>query len=170
MRDSLTFEPVPEDGVALPLEEGIGFRLGRLHRVGRASWALELQELGTVPLEVAVVRAVAGSPDASIRGVARTIGTDAMAVKRAVDALEARGLVLSSALVGDRRPRALRVTPAGSELVSEVDRRIRRRERLYDSLGPTVRAGLVQAIDELERTLGIGSDGSHDEKESLEAQ
>ncbi len=140
----------------LQLEQSLGFRLGRLVRMLRAEWALELEGLGLTPPQVAVLRGVAGRPGCSLRALARTLGTDPMKVKRCVDVLERRGLIQSAHRGTDRRPRALRLAPESLALTARIDALVRaQEERLTSALGPARLSDLEGALAALEADVGL---------------
>ncbi len=139
--------------------ESVGFRLSRVARALRAQWRDQLADLGVEPPEAAVLRVVAIQPGAALRQLARILGSDPMSTKRCVDGLEARGLVASTQQ-GEGRSRALRVTPAGADLVGEIERRAAAREgSVAAALGPAASAQLRQALDQLEASLSPESKG-----------
>ena len=141
------------------LAQGLGFRIGRLARTLRRSWADELEALDLTPPFAAVLRGVHEAPGVSIRALARTLSTDAMSAKRCADELEVRGLLQSGSRVGDRRPRTLTLTPTGRTLVKKVNQRVAKRSSVLDSaLSPGDRVRLSELLGQLERSLGIGVD------------
>lgn len=148
-----------EKAPALGLEQGLGFRLGRLQRVMRASWAGDLSELGLTPPLAMILRGVGEHPGTSIRHLARLLGSDAMSVKRCADELQDKGLVESGALPADRRPRILRLTSRGADLLGEVEILLRRRERIFEALDPALRRQFAEAITMLEKAVGISETG-----------
>ena len=148
--------PGPRRSPPLQLEEGLGFRLGRLVRMLRAEWAIELEELGLTPPQAAVLRGVAGRPGTSLRALARTLGADPMKVKRCVDVLERRGLVQSAHRGTDRRPRALQLAPEGPVLAARIDALVRaQEERLASALGPARLSDLEGVLAALEADASL---------------
>ncbi len=131
----------------------VGFRLSRAARALRAQWRDELADLDVAPPEAAILRLVAASPGAALRELARTLGSDPMSTKRCVDALEARGLLVSDRR-GEGRSRGLHATVAGARLVAEIERRAHAREEwLAASLGARAADELRRALDLLEQSL-----------------
>lgn len=134
----------------------------------RASWVTELADVGLNPPQAAVVRALREDPGCSLRSLSRRLGTDPMTAKRCADELEQRGLVSSAHRGGgDRRPRSLELTPAGSEVASRVGALAARRENaVVDALGDRRAAALADALGELETFLGLPlgglTDGDHE--------
>lgn len=148
---------VPQPGSGLALEAGLGFRLSRLARSLRREWADQLAPLGLSPPQGAVLRGIAEVPGCSLRALARHLGADPMNIKRCVDDLEGRGLIQSGRRPGDRRPRALALTEAGSHITAKADRLARTHQsRLAGALTPAEEQGLGIGIARLESLLGLG--------------
>ncbi len=146
----------PRAHASLPLESGLGFRLGRLTRMLRADWDRQLAALDLTAPQAAVLRGLGGRPGCSLRALARLLGADPMRVKRCVDELEGRGLLESAHRGGDRRPRGLELSAAGQTLAKRIDRLVRRQEERLDAvLGPEGRGGLEEALAALEADLGL---------------
>lgn len=140
----------------LALEQSVGFRLGRVARARRRAWSEEIETLELTPPQASALRGIVERPNQSLRALARTLGTDPMSAKRCVDDLESRGLVRSSSAPGDRRPRVLNVTEPGFNLAQEIDRRVRRQERLLrELLRPRDYETLVKVLGRLEEHLNI---------------
>lgn len=151
---------------SLPLESGLGFRLGRLTRMLRADWDRQLAGLDLTAPQAAVLRGVGGRPGCSLRALARLLGADPMRVKRCVDELEVSGLLESAHRGGDRRPRGLELSVAGQTLAKRIDRLVRRQEERLDTvLGPERRGGLERALAALEADLGLPPAADDEEEE-----
>ncbi len=141
------------------LRDGLGFRLSRVARGLRQSWAEDLHPLGTTPPQVAVARGVAEAPGCSLRALARVLGTDPTNAKRCVDELRQRGLLTSKDRTGDRRPLGLALTDAGNAFVSEIEHLVRvQEERIQGALGPAGSRELADALRKLEHLLGLDDD------------
>ncbi len=149
----------PEGARQISLEDSVGFRLSRLVRVRRERWAGELRALGLTPPQAAILRATRDHPDQALRALARTLKCDAMAVKRCVDELETRELVVTSTRDDDRRVRVVTLTPQGAALMRRLDEFVHHQES-------TLRAQLSRSqievfsalLEHLERAEGIGAD------------
>ncbi len=140
-----------------PLEAGLGFRLGRAHRMLRAAWEQVIADLGLSPPQAALLRAVAQQPGCGLRELARRMHTDAMNAKRLADHLERAGLVASSPDPGHRQRRALRPTAQGAALAVELDRRAAgHQRRLARLIGPAETAQLLGLLDHLD--LAVASE------------
>ena len=113
-----------------------------------------------------MLRALSAEPGDGVRALARSLGVDAMSVKRCVDDLEERSLIESGHRAGDRRSRALHLTARGLELVARVEQRQRVREAdLTSALSASQLERLRGALTRLERHLGVG-DAATDEEVS----
>lgn len=142
-------------GAVPALDSSLGFRLSRLARRLRRTWADTLAPLELSPPQAAVLRGVAASPGSSLRALARHLDADPMNAKRCVDALEARGLLESGHDPGDHRPRTLVVTPAGAAVAREVERLAAAQDaQLEEALPGDVASAIYDALGRLETLLG----------------
>jgi DNA-binding MarR family transcriptional regulator len=103
-----------------PLEAGLGFRLGRAHRVVRSAWEARITDLELSGAQAGVLRAVVEQPGMGLRELARRLGTDPMNAKRLADGLQRAGLLASEDDPADRRRRELHPTDAGLVLGRQV--------------------------------------------------
>ncbi|MGC8466098.1 MAG: MarR family winged helix-turn-helix transcriptional regulator [Acidimicrobiales bacterium] len=146
------------------LESGVGFRLNRVARALRRSWALELEPLNLTPPQAVLLRALSEEPRCSIRCLSRRIGQDAMSTKRATDCLESRGLLRSAHRGTDRRPRQLELTDEGNRVAALVRTKARHREEaLRAALAHEHLDALSAALTSLESHLQIGCSSSSEE-------
>ena len=140
----------------LPLAQGLGFRMSRLARTLRRTWAEELAGLGITPPQAAALRGIAQTPGCSLRSLARTLGTDPMSAKRCADELESLGLIRSERLPEDRRPRTLTITDSGLAVAGIVDVHVRHQEAQFNTqLSPGERTQFDITLTRLEEGLGI---------------
>ena len=105
------------------LEAGLGFRLGRAHRMMREAWADLITDLGLTPPQAAMLRAVCEWPGSGLRELGRRTHTDAMNAKRLLDHLERAELVRSVPDAGHRQRRVLHPTGTGTSTAAELARR-----------------------------------------------
>jgi DNA-binding MarR family transcriptional regulator len=134
------------------LEASLAFRLGRAHRTVRAAWQARLADLGLSSAQASTLRAVLERPDAGLRELARTLGTDPMNAKRLADGLQDAGLIESRVVAQDRRLRVLVPTDAGRRLGAEVARRAQAWSATLDQIiGPGEAAATLATLDRLER-------------------
>ena len=135
----------------LPIGDTLGFRLARLMRFLRSSWAKTLEPLTLSPPEAAILRAVGDQPGIGVRALARYLNFDPMNVKRSTDALQARGIIHSTQSTIDSRSRALTLSDQGATLVSRVDDLAAKQSDSIMSVVPLhAREGFLDAIASLE--------------------
>ena len=145
------------EGGGSALEAGLGFRLGRAHRMLRASWEETIADLGLSPPQAALLRAVAQRPGCGLRELARLMHTDAMNAKRLADHLERAGLLASSSDPGHRQRRVLRLTRPGATLARELGRRAAdHQQALARLIGPAEVTRLLDLLDRLETAVASG--------------
>ena len=138
----------------MSLEAGLGFRIGRAHRLLRPLWEEAIADLGLSVPQAALLRAVAQWPGCGLRELARRTGTDAMNAKRLADHLECAGRLVSESDPGHRQRRVLRPTPEGAELARELVRRAQAHQRrLEDIVGEAEVTALLGLLDRLESAL-----------------
>ncbi|HUY51282.1 MAG TPA: MarR family winged helix-turn-helix transcriptional regulator [Streptosporangiaceae bacterium] len=136
------------------LEPGLGFRLGRAHRMLRAAWEEVISDLGLSPPQAALLRAAAQRPGCGLRELARQMHTDPMNAKRLADHLERAGLVASVSDPGHRQRRVLRPTERGAAVAAELARRAAAHQRrLAILIGPAELAQLQGLLNHLESAL-----------------
>ncbi len=153
----------PDATAAGRLEAGLGFRLGRAHRIVRGAWQAQIGDLGLSGAQASVLRAVAEHPGVGLRELARALGTDPMNAKRLADGLEAEGLLVSSADAGDRRLRVLEPTDAGLALASEVRQRALAWTATLEGLvGQADIAAVLAVLDRLEQSLAGAAPAHHE--------
>jgi DNA-binding MarR family transcriptional regulator len=139
------------------LEAGLGFRLGRAHRMLRAAWEETIADLELSPPQAALLRSVAQRPGCGLRELARLMHTDAMNAKRLADRLERAGLLASSADPGHRQRRVLRLTGPGAALAGELARRAAEQQQaLAYLIGPAEVARLLDLLGRLELAVASG--------------
>lgn len=136
------------------LESGLGFRMGRVYRMLRASWEEQILDLGVSPPQAALLRAVYEWPESGLRELARRARTDVMNAKRLVDRLEVLGLVQAGGDPGHRQRRLFRPTTRGVALAEEVARRAGSwNRRLSSLLGAEEMQQLHRLLGNLETAL-----------------
>lgn len=163
-----TPEPAPPGGPTGPdtsgsLETGLGFRVGRAHRILRDAWSGRIADLGLTAPQTAMLRAVCEWPGSGVRELARRTGRDPMNVKRLADHLEGLGLVSSRTDPAHRQRRVLHPTDTGRELAAEVARRATRWNReLVEQVGADDVARLFGLLARIESVLDAGRPAPED--------
>jgi DNA-binding MarR family transcriptional regulator len=79
-----------------------------------------LRPLGIELRHFAVLNVLVSSGPTEQRDLVVTTGSDKAGIMRVVDDLERKGLAVRKLVPGDRRVRAVEITPAGLELVDSV--------------------------------------------------
>lgn len=111
-------------GTASPsVLNGLGFRLGLVHRRLRSAWEESIADLGVSAPQAVMLRAVSEWPGMGLRGLARRLRTDAMNAKRLADHLEQLGLVVSSDDPQHRQRRVLHPTGDGRRVAASLTQR-----------------------------------------------
>ena len=112
--------PAPARSAATSLESGLGFQIGRVHRMLRAAWEEQIADVGLSPPQAAMLRAVGEWPGSGLRALARRARTDVMNAKRLIGRLVSLGLVDSAADSSHRQRRVFALTPEGAALAAEL--------------------------------------------------
>ncbi|MHB1430568.1 MAG: MarR family winged helix-turn-helix transcriptional regulator [Streptosporangiaceae bacterium] len=136
------------------LESGLGFRLGRAHRILREAWERRIADLGLTPPQAAMLRAACEWRGCGLRELARRTHTDPMNAKRLADHLERDGLVRSATDPDHRQRRVLEPTPEGLAIAAELSGRAAAwGQRLSDLVGANHIAQIHALLDRLEQVL-----------------
>ncbi|MEV6863395.1 MarR family transcriptional regulator [Streptosporangium subroseum] len=98
----------------------LGLLLRRAHWRAAAVMAEALRPLGIELRHFAVLIVLVDRGPTVQRDLAMTTGSDKAGIMRVVDDLERRGLVVRKAVPGDRRARAVEITPQGVELFDAI--------------------------------------------------
>ena len=154
----LPTSPVPGDAEARPaagaLESGLGFRLGRAHRILREAGERRIADLGLTPPQAAMLRASCEWRGCGLRELARRTHTDPMNAKRLADHLERDGLVRSVTDPDHRQRRVLEPTPEGLAIAAELTGRAAAwGQRLSDLVGADDITRIQGLLDRLEQVV-----------------
>ncbi|WNO76560.1 MarR family winged helix-turn-helix transcriptional regulator [Streptomyces sp. AM8-1-1] len=115
----------------------LGLLLRRAHWRAAAVMAEALRPLGIELRHFAVLIVLVDRGATVQRDLAEATGTDKAGIMRVVDDLERRGLAVRKAVPGDRRARAVEITPQGIELFDAAhEAATPLTERLVADLGP----------------------------------
>jgi DNA-binding MarR family transcriptional regulator len=115
----------------------LGLLLRRAHWRAAAVMAEALRPLGIELRHFAVLIVLVDRGSTVQRDLAAATGSDKAGIMRVVDDLERRGLVLRKTVPGDRRVRAVEITPQGVELFDAAHAAAEPlAERLVAELGP----------------------------------
>jgi DNA-binding MarR family transcriptional regulator len=105
------------------LEHALGFLLLAGWRHANAYYTKHFRDLDMTPATYGVLSLVSTNPGCAIGDVGRAMGIAPNNIARLVDRLHERGLVEKSVSADDARIRSLQITPAGTELLRELDAR-----------------------------------------------
>lgn len=150
-------EPVIDYGL---LSESLGFLLKRVQLAVFNEFIGRLAEQDIRPAQFSVLTIVARNP-----GLKQSQVSNALSIKRTnfvplLDSLEARGLVKRKLAPGDRRSHALHLTPKGTILLAELERRWNEHEaRIRALLGKDGHQQLFSLLDRLSALDGPALDG-----------
>ncbi|WP_327685950.1 MarR family winged helix-turn-helix transcriptional regulator [Streptomyces sp. NBC_00467] len=115
----------------------LGLLLRRAHWRAAAVMTEALRPLGIELRHFAVLIVLVDRGATVQRDLAEATGTDKAGIMRVVDDLERRGLAVRKAVPGDRRARAVEITPQGIELFDAAHEAAEPlTERLVADLGP----------------------------------
>lgn len=135
---------------------GVGFTLSSLGYAVAAGFRERLAPLGLEPREFALLRAIGDGGGASQHAISEQLGIPASRMVALIDALEGRGLVERRPHPGDRRARALHLTPRGRSLLLEAfEVAVAFELALCAGLAPDERERLLSLLGAVTSTLGL---------------
>ncbi|MEU9317298.1 MarR family winged helix-turn-helix transcriptional regulator [Streptomyces sp. NPDC048295] len=136
----------------------LGLLLRRAHWRAAAGLEEVLRPLGIELRHFAVLIELVNHGPTVQRDLAAATGSDKAGIMRIVDDLERKGLAVRKAVVGDRRARAVEITPQGLELFGAAHVAAEpAAERLVAELGP----------GEAERLMGLLTRIAHPEGDEV---
>jgi DNA-binding MarR family transcriptional regulator len=130
------------------LYRSAGHLVRRAHQIHDTIFAEETAGYDVTSPQYAALRAVAEQP-----GIEQTALSDAIAYDRStigglVDRLEAKGLMRREAGTRDRRTKQLTLTPAGSKLLRELQKRVPSvQQRMLAPLSPPEQATFTALLE-----------------------
>jgi MarR family transcriptional regulator, lower aerobic nicotinate degradation pathway regulator len=125
----------------------LGLLLRRAHWRAAAVMAEALRPLGIELRHFAVLIVLVDCGPTVQRDLAAATGSDKAGIMRVVDDLEHRGLAVRKTVPGDRRVRAVEITPAGVELFDAAHVAAEPlAERLVGEMGPGERERLMDLL------------------------
>ncbi|WP_306190575.1 MarR family winged helix-turn-helix transcriptional regulator [Streptomyces sp. MK5] len=139
-----------------PSPFALGLLLRRAHWRAAAVMGEALRPLGIELRHFAVLIELVNHGPTVQRDLVAATGSDKAGIMRVVDDLERKGLAVRKAVPGDRRVRAVEITPQGLELFDAVHLAAESpAERLVAELGP----GEPEKLTELLTRLAHPADG-----------
>jgi DNA-binding MarR family transcriptional regulator len=137
--------PIPAELGRFP-----GYLLARLGESSRRRFLRALEPLGLHPRQFGVMTIVNAAPGTSQQQLQERTGIDPSSMVAVIDDLEARGLAERRAQPGDRRVRAIYLTPQGEATLrraGEIAGRLQK--ELLAPLSPDERRQLVDLLRKL---------------------
>jgi DNA-binding MarR family transcriptional regulator len=134
----------------------LGLLLRRAHWRAAAAAAEALRPLGIELRHFAVLIVLVDRGPTVQRDLAAATGTDKAGVMRVVDDLERRGMAVRKTVPGDRRVRAVEITPQGVELFDAAHAAaVPLTERLVAELGPGEPEQLMDLLTRFAYPAGV---------------
>ena len=109
-----------------PLSERPGFLLRRLHQIHVALFAGNCARFDVTPVQYSLMSALALRVAADQTTLANDVALDRTTVTGALKRLQKRGLIKRVASSSDRRAQECRLTPAGTRILTAMERPARR--------------------------------------------
>jgi DNA-binding MarR family transcriptional regulator len=132
----------------------VGFLISQLGLASSKRFAEELRPLGIHSGEFALMRFVAASEGQSQQALAERLAIPPSRMVAKVDSLEEVGLVERRPDPGDRRVRALHLTPKGRKVLRRAgDIAVKYESTLCSDLGPREREQLIDLLERLQPGL-----------------
>ncbi|MFC5824128.1 MarR family winged helix-turn-helix transcriptional regulator [Nonomuraea insulae] len=133
----------------------LGLLLRRAHWHAAAVMTEALRPLGIELRHFAVLIVLVDRGPTVQRDLAAATGSDKAGIMRVVDDLERKGLAVRRSVPGDRRARAVMITPAGVELFDAAHVAAEpMAERLVASLGPGEAGQLSELLTRFAHPVG----------------
>ncbi len=97
-----------------------GFLLRRAHQISASIFERACADLALTPAQYGVLRVMQEMPGIDQSSLARALAFDKVTVLRVIKGLQARGLCQRAVALDNRRQMAVRLTPAGAELLRQA--------------------------------------------------
>lgn len=131
-----------------------GFLLRRAHQISASIFERACADLALTPAQYGVLCVIEERPGIDQSSLARALAFDKVTVLRVLKGLEERGLCARALSTGDRRQRAVRLTPAGSQLLRKAGEPVQRAyEMLMSPFSATQRQQLLDLLQQLNTEL-----------------
>ncbi|WP_298346734.1 MarR family winged helix-turn-helix transcriptional regulator [Ferrimicrobium sp.] len=147
--------------------DDLGFRLARVARQLRTQWGERLGTLALNQPQAAILRTLAGTPGLGLRELSRMIGADPSNLRREIERLAKRDLLVVDTPQHVGVKATLSLTTAGKRLANETEQLARTQmASTIDQLSLADQAALTRVIAQLEVLTGIAEPTPEDEKGS----
>lgn len=117
-----------------------GFLIRRLHQIHLAMFAEECATLGITPVQFSILSVAEAQPGLEQARLGHEVGVDRTTLANVVARLEGRGLLTRAQGQSDRRLKHVALTPAGRDLLRQMEEPARR-----------AHARTIEALPEAER-------------------
>jgi DNA-binding MarR family transcriptional regulator len=135
------------------LPDLIGYNLRRAEAAMTQDFMRTLRELSITPGQFGVLVLIDANPGLNQTSLGRALGIDRSTVVSVIDKLEARDLVARAPSTRDRRSYALRLSPAGQDLLARARPLVHEHEaRLAAAMSADERTQLLDLL----RRIGTG--------------
>jgi DNA-binding MarR family transcriptional regulator len=125
-----------------------GFMLRRAHQIAVSVFLEQTSDLRITTTQYGILFLLRHQPGIDQITVAKLLGLDRSTTAMVLKKLESDGLVGRSVGAGDRRRRALELTPAGTAMLKRLKAPASKaRERLLSVLAPSERATFLRLLD-----------------------
>lgn len=129
-----------------------GHLIRRAHQISSALFAEECAAFDLTSVQYAALVAIRSNPEVDATRLSGLIAFDRSTLGDVLERIETKGWVRRKPSPSDRRVKLLSLTPAGLELVQQVDAAVNRvQERLLEPLTPEERTVLVRLLARLVR-------------------
>ena len=127
-----------------------GHLIRRAHQVSTALFADECGAFDLTSVQYAALSAIEANPDVDATRLSALIAFDRSTIGDVLERLEAKGWILRSSALHDRRVKLLRLSKGGARLLQQVGPAVQRvQDRLLAPLGPPERAAFMRLLTQL---------------------
>jgi len=127
-----------------------GHLIRRAQQISTAIFTEECARFDLTAVQYAALSAIEANPGADATRLSALIAFDRSTIGDVLERLEAKGWVARDPSRQDRRIKLLRITPAGTALLRDVEPAVRRvQERLLAPLPPRDRATMLRLLGRL---------------------
>ncbi|MBP0494570.1 MarR family winged helix-turn-helix transcriptional regulator [Pararoseomonas indoligenes] len=127
-----------------------GHLIRRAHQISGALFAEEVGEHDLTSVQFSALFAIRAYPGVDATRLSALIAFDRSTLGGVLERLEAKDWIVREPAPADRRAKRLRLTPAGADLLQEVEGPVRRvQEKLLAPLSPADRATFLRLAAQL---------------------
>ena len=131
-----------------------GFLLRRAHQISASIFERACADLALTPAQYGVLCVIEERPGIDQSSLARALAFDKVTVLRVLKGLEDRGLCERALSTDDRRQRAVRLTPAGIQVLRRANEPVQRAyEVLMSPFSPEQRLQFMALLQQLTTEL-----------------